>query len=95
MKSKFSLGIACVVMIAVALAGCGRPTPAPTAAPTAAPIATDTRPGATDTPVPQITAAPTATAGAAAPTPPVPVTPLTESVQATRLVIPALRWMCR
>ncbi|MFZ1707364.1 MAG: hypothetical protein WAW20_02095, partial [Anaerolineae bacterium] len=65
MKSKFSLGIACVVMIAVALAGCGRPTPAPTTAPTAAPTTApttmETRPGATDTPVPQITAAPTAT----------------------------------
>ena len=85
MKSKFSLGIACVVMIAVALAGCGRPTPAPTTAPTAAPTTApttmETRPGATDTPVPQITAAPTL---------PVPVTPLTESAQATRLVIPAL-----
>ncbi|MFZ2518414.1 MAG: sortase [Anaerolineae bacterium] len=94
MKSKFSLGIACVVMIAVALTGCGRPTPAPTTAPTAAPTTApttmETRPGATDTPVPQITAAPTATAGAEALTPPVPVTPLTESVQATRLVIPAL-----
>ncbi len=87
MKSRFSLGLVGLVLIATALTGCTGPQPTATTVPTATNISPantpPTQPAAT-------TAAPTATPGGASPTPATQATPLTESTQATRLVIPAL-----